>query len=140
MPHTEVSIIFDPLTEGYLQSNVDHARRQNYKISTSDNPQSVPFQLAHFYDTKKEFIQQCPKIFVKLLPTHLLTGDLVELFASRSDPNPRVRPEAMDKPRDCLVKVMETYKGKQGSETFINSLEQRQKVKFGILLAYNLEK
>ncbi|KAL1866851.1 hypothetical protein Daus18300_006554 [Diaporthe australafricana] len=113
----------------------DHAKQQNYKLRTSKDPSSPPFELAHFYDTKKEYLQQCPKGYLKFLPTRLRTGKLVKSFATIGN---CLLLDAMAKPRDCLVKVMGTYRSMLGSETFRNSLEQRKKVKFGILLAYNL--
>lgn len=46
----------------------------------------------------------------------------------------------MGDPRDCLMKVIDIYKGRYGNESFINSLEQRKKVKFGMMVSYNLPK
>ncbi|KAI3399136.1 hypothetical protein diail_7715 [Diaporthe ilicicola] len=112
----------------------DHARRQDFKLRTSGDPRSASFKLAHFYDTKKEYLQLCPKSFVEFLPRALSKPLPQRLRSNRLDP-----PEAMGKPHECLVKVMETYKSKRGTETFRNSLEQRKKVKFGILLAYDLK-
>lgn len=37
------------------------------------------------------------------------------------------------------MKVMDIYKGKLGNETFFNSVEERKKVKFGILFAYPID-
>lgn len=77
---------------------------------------------------KYEYIQLCPPKYQKLLPDDLRNHKALPL-------------EAMDEggARECLIKVMEFYKGLRGNETFKNSLEDRKAVKFGILLAYEKE-
>lgn len=104
-------------------------RQQGYKLKTSNNPASTPFEPQRFYDTKYEYIQLCPGPFFKFLPRELRRSKAVPLDAM-----------VEGGPRECLIKVMDIYKGKLGKETFTNSVEERKKVKFGILFAYAIEK
>lgn len=104
-------------------------RQQGYKLKTSNNPASTPFEVQRFYDTKYEYIQLCPGTFLKYLPRELRLGKGVPLDAV-----------VEGGPRECLIKVSNIYKGKLGKETFTNSVEERKKVKFGILFAYVIEK
>lgn len=45
----------------------------------------------------------------------------------------------MGDPRDCLIKVMDIYRGETGKDDFTSDLEKRKKVKFGILVSYKIE-
>lgn len=102
-------------------------REQGYKMKTSKDSASAPFELQRFYDTKYEYIQLCPKSFFPFLPSKLRRSKAVPLDAV-----------AEGGPRECLTKVRDVYKGKIGNETFKNSAEERKKVKFGILFAYSI--
>lgn len=76
-----------------------------------------------------EYIQLCPAPFFQFLPWQLRLSKAIPLEAT-------VEGGA----RECLIKVHDIYKSKVGSETFKNSVEERKKVKFGILFAYEIEK
>lgn len=76
---------------------------------------------------KKAFLQLPPKNCINFLPKELRASPVLPL-------------EAMGDPRDCLMKVIDIYKGRYGNESFKNSLEQRKKVKFGMMVSYNLPK
>lgn len=78
---------------------------------------------------KYEYIQLCPEPFFQFLPWKLRLSQAIPLEST-------VEGGA----RECLIKVKDIYKGKIGSETFKNSVEERKKVKFGILFAYEIEK
>lgn len=107
----------------------DYARSNDFKVPTSEDNKSPQFKLAHFYDEKYEYLQLCPHKYLDFLP---------ELKKPR---NFYVRElEFNEKPRDCLLKVMDIYKGKTGKDDYHTKLEQRRKTKFGILMAYKLNK
>lgn len=102
-------------------------RQRGYKLKTSKDSASAPFELKRFYDTKYEYIQLCPESFFPFLPSKLRLSKAVPLDAV-----------VEGGPRECLTKVRDVYKGKIGNETFKNSVEERKKVKFGILFAYSV--
>ncbi|KAG6355102.1 hypothetical protein INS49_004183 [Diaporthe citri] len=94
--------------------------------------------------TKKKEVAWCDE---SCTPTRLQTqevrqpgGRQVRALTLKLRTDPALPLEAMGDPRDCLIKVMDIYKGKKGDETFENSLEQRNKVKFGVMVSYNLPK
>lgn len=102
--------------------------RQNFKLKSPDDPSEAPFEVERFYDMKKKFIQICPPKYLKWLPEELRNHKALPL-------------QVMDVggARECLIKVMEIYKSIKGHETFVNTLEQRKQVKFGVLLAYDTD-
>lgn len=72
--------------------------------------------LKRFFDGKTEFLQQAsPSVLEKL-------G-----LDKRSPYNT---------PRDCLITTMKVFKSKMGYEPFIQPLESRTQVKFGLLIPY----
>ncbi|KKY32747.1 hypothetical protein UCDDA912_g07283 [Diaporthe ampelina] len=112
----------------YVVEVAHHAQRLGYKLQSSKDAASAPFELKRFYDMKNEYIQLCPPAYLQFLPKDLREHGALPL-------------EAIDigGARECLIKVMEFYKGLRGNDIFKNSLEDRKEVKFGILFAYKIE-
>lgn len=79
------------------------------------------YDLARFFDTKTEYLQQAPPAY---LPPELL---MESPFVGK------------DSPRSCVVKASRHFKNKDGSEEFHTSLQRRQQVKFGVLIPYELD-
>lgn len=82
---------------------------------------TLNFNLAHFFDTKTEFIQQAPPGFMP----------------------PRLEAQCpfmgTNSARDCVGKTSRYFHSKEGNEPFLTRLQQRQQVKFGVLIPYALE-
>lgn len=109
----------------------DYVRRHGYKLKTSDkaaDKAASTLELKHFYDKKKEYIQLCPRNYLKFLPKDLSDHEALPLESMKSGGA-----------RECLIKVMKIYRGFLVNETFKNPVEQRKAVKFGILFAYDME-
>lgn len=101
----------------------ERVREKKYSVAKPKHMGGGPFELSHFFDAKKEYIQHCPRIF---------WSDLADKIAS----SPILRPGG---PRECLLNAMKLYRGEIHTEGFRNSQEMRKKVKFGLLLEYPLE-
>jgi hypothetical protein len=101
----------------------ERVREKKYSVAKPKHMGGGPFELSHFFDAKKEYIQHCPPIF---------WSDLADKIAS----SPFLRPGG---PRECLLNAMKLYRGEIHTEGFRNSKEMQNKVKFGLLLEYPLE-
>ncbi|KUI65892.1 hypothetical protein VM1G_02374 [Cytospora mali] len=100
-----------------------YKKRVHEKRYLADIPNGGAFKLSHYFDTKNEYIQHCPPG---------LFGSLGLNVAA----SPIVRPGG---PRDCLVKAAKIYRGIIDHEEFQNSQDQRDAVKFGLLIEYPRE-
>lgn len=78
------------------------------------------YTLARFFDLKYEYLQHSPPLFSPRL-------------MSKS-------PFLKGKGRHLVSKVRDVYTSRTLDEPFVNSVEQRRSVKFGVLIRYNTEK
>lgn len=95
---------------------------KRYSLPKPDDRGGATFELSHFFDMKKEYIQHCPPGFL---------NGLDKMFAE----SPILLKHG---PRDCLLKAKKIYLGDLLDEEFKNSQEKRKQVKFGLLLDYPL--
>lgn len=101
----------------------ERVREKQYRVTKPKHLGGGTFELSHFFDAKKEYIQHCPPAFF---------GDLADKVA----PSPIIRPGG---PRECLLNAVKLYRGVIHKEPFRNLQEKRDKVKFGLLLEYPIE-
>ncbi|POS74555.1 hypothetical protein DHEL01_v207047 [Diaporthe helianthi] len=98
--------------------------KPDYKIDKCADKNAPKLQLSHFYDTKYEYLQLCPRWMLCFLPDELLCKDIPL--------------DVHWRPRDCLWKTARTYKNDRDHEEFHNPLEQRRNVKFGMLVTFRI--
>lgn len=72
--------------------------------------------LKRFFDAKTEFLQ------------HASPNVVEKLSLDKRSP--------YNTPRDCLITTMKVFKSNVGSEPFVQPLESRMQVKFGLLIPY----
>lgn len=92
------------------------------------------FTLSRFFDTKNEYLQQAPYAYLEAMGR---TGS-ADTFKDRTDkpPSPWIGDASA---QQCLVETQQYFKSQKGTEVFLQDLEKRKNVRFGVLITYPLQ-
>ncbi|KAJ4387545.1 hypothetical protein N0V93_008140 [Gnomoniopsis smithogilvyi] len=108
------------------------------QITHPGGPKAIgkEYTLSRFFDTKFEYLQQAPFAYLDAMGRADSTRANSVKDRRERPPSPWIGDGSA---QQCLVETRQFYKSQKGNEDFLQPLEKRAKVRFGVLIPYLLK-